>query len=183
MGLLTALTQEQVRDLVAYLASPSQVPLLGEGPVDDVMRVPGALEGETLKVIEASSGAVTIQKMSEFRESRWSGDEQLWWQGAKSGDRLTLALPVTQPGNYLIKAVFSRAPDYAVARFHLDGTPLSPQQIDFFGWKVTTTPLLTLGQRTLAPGEHQFTIEITGANPEAVKNFLVGLDYLWLERQ
>ena len=183
MGLLTALTQEQVRDLVAYLASPSQVPLPGEGPVDDVMRVPGALEGETLKVIEASSGAVTIQKMSEFRESRWSGDEQLWWQGAKSGDRLTLALPVTQPGNYLIKAVFSRAPDYAVARFHLDGTPLSPQQIDFFGWKVTTTPLLTLGQRTLTPGEHQLTIEITGANPEAVKNFLVGLDYLWLERQ
>ena len=59
----------------------------------------------------------------------------------------------------------------------------APQQIDFFGWKVTTTPLLTLGQRTLTTGEHQLTIEITGANPEAVKNFLVGLDYLWLERQ
>lgn len=182
MNLFTALSNEQVRDLVAYLASPTQVPLPGEGPVDSVMRVPGAIEGEDMKVIAKSAGEAAPQNMAGFPDSRWSGDHQLWWTGAKAGDRLTLALPVTQPGKYAIKAVFSRAPDYGVAKFHLNGRPLGDKQVDFFGWKVTATPLLTLGEADLTAGEHQFTIEITGANPEAVKAFMVGLDYLWLEK-
>jgi len=182
MGLFTALTNEQVRDLVGYLASPAQVPLPGEGPAETIMRVPGALEGEGLKIIAKSGGEAMPQNMAGFPDSRWSGDEQLWWTGAKPGDRLTLALPVTQPGKYTLQAVFSRAPDYGVAKFHLDGKPLSAKQVDFFGWKVTATPLLTLGEVELTAGEHQLTIEITGANPEAVKNFMVGLDYVWLEK-
>ena len=182
MGLFTALTSEQVRDMVAYLASPAQVPRPGEGPADQTMRVPGALEGEGMKIIAMSGGEAMPQNMAGFPDSRWSGDEQLWWTGAKPGDRLTLALPVTQPGKYALQAVFSRAPDYGVARFHLDGKPLSAKQADFFGWKVTATPLLTLGEAELTAGEHQLTIEITGANPEAVKNFMVGLDYVWLQR-
>ncbi|MFN0127205.1 MAG: PVC-type heme-binding CxxCH protein [Verrucomicrobiales bacterium] len=182
MNLFTALSNEQVRDLVAYLTSPTQVPLPGEGPVDTVMRVPGAIEGESMKVIAKSAGEAAPQNMAGFPDSRWSGDDQLWWTGAKAGDRLTLALPVTQPGKYAIKAVFSRAPDYGVAKFHLNGRPLGDKQVDFFGWKVTATPLLTLGEAELTAGEHPFTIEITGANPEAVKAFMVGLDYLWLEK-
>jgi len=147
-----------------------------------VMRVPGALEGEALKVISKTGGEAGPQNMAGFPDSRWSGDQQLWWTGAKPGDRLTLALPVSQPGRYAIKGVFSRATDYGVARFHLNGQPLSDKQVDFFGWKVTTTPLITLGEAELTAGEHPFTIEITGANPEAVKSFMVGLDYLWLEK-
>ena len=77
----------------------------------------------------------------------------------------------------------SRAPDYGVIKTSLDGTPLSDQQIDFFGSRVTNTPLLTLGERELTPGEHQLTFEITGANPEAVKSYMVGLDYVWLEKK
>ena len=182
MNLFAALTDEQVRDLVAYLASPGQVPLPGEGPADTVMRVPGALEGESLKITAKTGGEAMPQNMAGFPDSRWSGDDQLWWTGAKPGDRLTLALPVTQPGKYALKAVFSRAPDYGVARFLLDGKPLGDKQADFFGWKVTATPLLTLGEAELTTGEHAFTIEITGANPEAVKSFMIGLDYLWLEK-
>lgn len=182
MNLFAALTDEQVRDLVAYLASPGQVPRPGEGPADTVMRVPGALEGESLKITAKTGGEAMPQNMAGFPDSRWSGDDQLWWTGAKPGDRLTLALPVTQPGKYALKAVFSRAPDYGVARFLLDGKPLGDKQADFFGWKVTATPLLTLGEAELTSGEHAFTIEITGANPEAVKAFMIGLDYLWLEK-
>lgn len=182
MNLFTALSNQQVRDLVAYLASPGQVPLPGEGPADTTMRVAGALEGEDLKVLAKSAGSAAPQAMDAFGDGRWSGNAQLWWTGGQPGDRLTLALPVTQPGKYAIKAVFTRAQDYGVARFHLDGKPLGGNQIDFFGSRVTTTQLLTLGEADLTAGEHQFTIEITGANPEAVKSFMVGLDYLWLEK-
>lgn len=179
-GLFTALSPEQVRDLVAYLASPAQVPLPGEAPAPDILRVPGALEGESLKVL-SSTGEVSEQKMQDFKDSRWSGDAQLWWRGAKPGDRLDLALPIQIPGRYQIQAVLTRAPDYAVVRFFLDGEPLG-QQVDLFGGNVTTTPQITLGERELSAGDHRLTVQITGANPEAVKSHLFGLDYLWLKR-
>ncbi|MGI8603488.1 MAG: hypothetical protein ACR2OZ_10880 [Verrucomicrobiales bacterium] len=181
MGQLTALSKEQVRDLVAYLASPAQVPMPGEGTTDKTMRVPGAIEGESMKIL-AKSGEPVAQDMREFQDSRWSGDAQLWWTGAKPGDQLTLELPVTQPGRFQIQAVLSRAPDYGVVRFRLDGELLSDKQIDLFGWNVTTTPLLTLGERQLSAGAHRLTVELTGANPEAVKSYMFGLDYVWLKK-
>jgi putative heme-binding domain-containing protein len=181
VGQFTALTKEQVRDLIAYLASPSIVPLPGEAPAGKTMRVPGAIEGESMTVL-AKSGTAQRQDMQAFPDSRWSGDAQLWWTGAKPGAQLTLELPVAQPGRYQLQAVLTRAPDYGVVRFRVDGELLSEKQFDFFGWNVTTTPLLTLGERELTAGPHRFTIEITGANPEAVKSYMVGLDYLWLKR-
>ena len=47
--------------------------------------------------------------------------------------------------------------------------PESAELGQTFGWKVTTTPVLTLGEAELSAGEHQFTLEITGANPEIPK--------------
>ena len=146
------------------------------------MRVPGAIEGETMRIL-GRTGTPRPQNMREYRDSRWSGDTQLWWTGAKPGDQLTLALPVMPPGLYVVKAVFSRAPDYGTIRVLLDGQPLSQKQIDCFGSKVTTTPLLTLGERELTAGDHRLTLEVTGANPEALKSYMVGLDYVWIERK
>ena len=146
------------------------------------MRVPGALEGEDLRVV-AQTGKAQGQNMSAYPDGQWSGARQLWWTGAKPGDRMTLAFPVAQPGRYGLEAVLTRAPDYGVVRFHLDGQPLGEKQIDLFGSRVTTTPQLALGERELAAGEHRLTVEVTGANPEAVKNFMFGLDYLWLQRK
>lgn len=180
-GLLTPLTNEQVRDLISYLTSPAQVPMPGEKGADVPSRVAGAIEGETMKIL-ASTGKVNPQKMTQYKDSSWSGDEQLWWTGAKPGDRLTLALPVTIPGKYSIEAVLTRAADYGTVKFLLNGQPLSDKQIDLFGSRVTTTPQLVLGERILTAGEHRLTVEITGANPEAVKAYMFGLDYIWLKR-
>ncbi len=184
VGLLTALTNEQARDLIAYLASPVQVPLPGEKGSGGPDRVPGALEGESLKVLsKTGAGTVSPQNMTAWKDSTWSGGQQLWWTGGKPGDQLTLSLPIDIPGTYTIEAVLSRAPDYGVVKFLLDGQPLTDKQIDLFGSKVTATSQLVLGERELTAGEHRLTIEITGANPEAVKSYMVGLDYLWLKRK
>ena len=134
-----------------------------------------------MKVL-AKTGEAAPQGMGAFPDGKWSGGEHLWWTGAKPGDKLTLALPVAVAGKYRIEAVLTRAPDYAVVKFHLDGQPLSEKQIDLFGSRVTATPALVLGERELTAGEHRLTVEITGANPEAVKSFMVGLDYITLTR-
>jgi putative heme-binding domain-containing protein len=89
-GLLDALTKEQVINLVAYLQFPDGFPATAPG----VWRLEGALEGETLKVISVTGGKTSGQKMSNFKASRWSGNDHLWWTGGKVGDTLTLALPV-----------------------------------------------------------------------------------------
>lgn len=181
-GLLTALTNEQARDLIAYLTSPAQVPMPGGKGAGGPARVPGAIEGETMKVL-AKTGTAVPQNMLQYQDFTWSGGGQLWWTGAKPGDRLTLALPVAIPGNYSIEAVLTRAPDYGVVKFFLDGQPLSDKQTDLFGSRVSITNQLVLGEKELTAGEHRLTVEITGANPGAVKAWMFGLDYLWLQRK
>ena len=178
-GLFAALTREQMRDLVGYLASARQVALPGEAE-PAAMRVAGALEGESLKVLSSGLRAVP-QKMSPFRDGVWSGDSQLWWTGGKPGDVLKVAVPVAKAGRYRLKAVFSRAPDYAVVRLGLDGKPFENGQIDLFGSKVTNTQELVLGELDLEAREHEFSVEITGANPAARPAYMVGIDYLLLE--
>jgi len=182
VGLLTALSNEQARDLIAYLASPVQVPMPGEKGSDARGRIPGAVEGEAMKVL-AFTGAAAPQNMLAWKDFTWSGGEQLWWTGANPGDKLVLALPVDIAGTYTIEAVLTRAPDYGTVKFLLDGKPLGDKQIDLFGSRVSTTSQLALGEAELTAGDHRLTIEVTGANPEAVKSYMVGLDYILLTRK
>ncbi len=177
-GLLTALEQTQVRDLMAYLASPSQVSLPIDPKLDPAAAVPGVLEGEGMKVVRFTGTAVP-QDMRHFTDGRWSGGKHLWWTGGKPGDKLELSFPVKETGDYHLQLVLTRAPDYAVVKLWLDGQALSEDQVDLFGSNVSNTEL-SFGPRTLKSGSHQLVVEITGANPSAVKGFMVGLDYLKL---
>lgn len=177
-GQLTAFTPEQQRDLIAYLASPKQVPLPRGTYV-----VPGAIEGETLQVEGATAGNVRPQEMVSFPDGQWSGDEHLWWTGGKKGAELHLILPVEEDGTYDVQAVLTRAPDYATVAFSLDGKPLGDgAEIDLFGSKVTQTPPLTLGRRELKKGNHRLTVEMRDVNPSAIKSWMIGIDYLMLKK-
>ncbi len=93
---LDTLSKDEVRDLIAYLASPSQVVLSGPpSPIDPKTgKVPGAIEGEAMKIIEKTGGTAAGQNMSGFPASKWSGNDQLWWTSAKPGDKLSLEVPV-----------------------------------------------------------------------------------------
>ena len=188
-GQLTAFTPEQQRDLVAYLASPSQVPLPGEPGAEKFVvanRIPGALEGEGLLATSTGGGTATAQPMENFVRGNWnwSGGGQLWWTGGKPGDRLDLTLPVPAPGTYEVQIVLTKAPDYAMLKFLLDGKPLDPVFDGFSppGAGVIHSPVLTLTKTDLPAGDHRLTLEITGANPEATKAYMAGIDYVYLKR-
>jgi len=178
-GLFAGLTPGQMRGLVGYLGSARQVALPGEA-APGVSHVAGALEGESLKVLGTGLRAVP-QKMANFKDGAWSGDAHLWWTGGKPGDILKLAVPVTKAGRYRLKTVLTRAPDYAVVRLGVDGKVFDNGQIDLFGSKVTSTQELVLAELDLDAREHKFSVEITGANPDARRSYMFGLDYLLLE--
>jgi putative heme-binding domain-containing protein len=186
-GQLKEMPATDIRDLVAYLASPSQAPLPGEGPRVDPQtgKVAGALEGESLKVASVTGGAAAPQKMGTFSKGKWSGGSQLWWTGANPGDRLVLELPVAREGRYELFAVMTKARDYGIVRLSLDDQPLG-QPFDLFNFPdVTTTGVVSLGVHELTAGAHRFGVETAGISPDprVVPSRMFGLDYLYLAPQ
>lgn len=184
-GQFQQMTADEFRDLIAYLASPSQVPLPGEGPVLNAQtgKVAGALEGESLKRLELTGGNSGPQGMGGFKADRWSDNNHLWWTGGKKGDRLVLEFPVAKDGSCEVFAVMTKARDYGIVQLSLDGTKTGGP-IDLFNAPdVITTGVVSLGQHDLKAGPHRLTVEIIGANPKAVPAHMFGLDYLYLARR
>ncbi|MCE2790941.1 MAG: FG-GAP-like repeat-containing protein [Blastopirellula sp.] len=182
-GLLDPLQAEEVRDLVAYLASPVQVPIRGPRPEFDPStgKVTGAIEGETIKVLETSRGKAGRQDMASFPKDRWSGRDHLWWTGAKEGDRLVLEFEVPATGRYELQAVMTKARDYALVQLAIDDQPLG-EAIDLFHTPdVITTGVISLGVRELDAGNHRLRVEIIGKHPEAAPGYMFGLDFLLLK--
>ena len=140
----------------------------------------GAIEGEAVKIVEKTGGDARSQKMDSFPKDRWSGVDHLWWTGAKPGDRLVLQVSVPRGGKYELYAVMTKARDYGIIQFSADGRNIG-QPIDLFNAPdVITTGVMSLGTHQLKAGGHQIGVEITGANPKAIKAYMFGLDYLYL---
>jgi putative membrane-bound dehydrogenase-like protein len=178
--LLAPLTGDEVRDLIAYLASPHQVLLPGAAAIDPATKkVPGAIEGEALKVLRRTGGSSAAQGMESFGRDLWSGNSQLWWTGGRPGDRLELAIPVEKDGTYRLEAALTRARDYGVVQLWLDGKKIEGA-IDLYNPAVVTTGAVLLAELPLEKGEHVLAVEILGANPQAVKAYMFGLDYVLL---
>ena len=118
--------------------------------------------------------------MRSFANGQWSKDSQLWWTGAKVGDRLTLSFDTDREGDFELFASFTKAIDYGVCQLKLNGQPISTP-LDFYNDGVISTGPLGLGSHRLRNGNNTLQIEIVGANEKAQKSYMVGLDYLYLQ--
>lgn len=180
-GQLNTLTPDEVRDLVAYLASPTQVALRGpRAPIDaKTGKVPDALEGESLKILNVSAGNAGPQAMGSFSKDRWSGNSQLWWTGGKRGARLDLELPVVVDGEFVLELVLTKARDYGIVQVRIDDETLGSPIDCFNNPDVITTGVLNFEPRKLSKGLHKLTFELVGKHAESV-GFMVGVDYVRL---
>jgi len=145
----------------------------------EIFKVEGALEGETLEVRMRTGGRPRTQDMFTFGDE-WSDDRQLWWSGAKPGDKLVLAFPVDKAGTYELKLQLTKAADYGIVQLSLDGTKLG-DPIDLYNPAVVPTGAMSFGTHELERGKHNLTIEIVGANENVGKRYMFGLDYVKLE--
>jgi hypothetical protein len=143
-------------------------------------RIPGALEGEELKIVECTGGKAHPQELAHFGGA-WSDQTHLWWIDGKPGDRLTVALPVKEDGRYKLTAQLTKARDYGIVQLSLDGRKLG-SPLDLYNPQVIPTGALDLGVHELKKGGHRLTLEITGANAQAIKRHMAGLDYVKLEQ-
>jgi len=145
----------------------------------EIARVKGALEGEELKILRRTGGKAAPQDMSGFGDA-WSNESHLWWTGAKPGDILELAVPVQKAGTYRLKMQLTKAIDYGIVQLSLDGKKLG-EPMDLFNRGVVATGVLDMGAHELSQGQRVLKVEIVGANEQAVKSYMFGLDYLKLE--
>jgi len=136
--------------------------------------VPGAIEGESLRVIE-KTGNVRAQDMPD----RTSGDQHLWWTDGKPGDKLTLGF---KPGksrknrHVIIKCMKAR--DYGMVQMYVNGQKAGPA-LDLYDQRLNATGEIDLGEFDLKKGMNKLAVEIVGANEKTMKNkYMFGLDYI-----
>lgn len=176
-GLFDALQPQMVIDLVKYLQSGAGGTLKREQHT-----VEGALEGETMKVLEITGGNAKKQGMGGFG-SEWSGGAQLWWTGGKPDQKLTLAIPVKEAGKYTLYGALTMARDYGVTSIALDGRPVTSSFDGYNATKVIHTGEKDWGTHELTAGEHKLTFTLAPPNPAAIPSNMVGLDYVRLEKK
>ena len=186
-GILKPFSDTEIADLIRYLQSTSQVPLGVDLRIDPTSgRISSAIEGESAaegESVERSApthGTAAPQGMGGFTASRWSGDQQLWWTGGQPGSTIELKINAPAKGRYQIVTALTKAVDYGIVAIALNGKDLV-SGLDLYepGRVISTGPLL-LGEEDLAEGPHTLTITIQGTNPAAVKQYMVGVDYLLL---
>ncbi len=171
-GLFDSLPPDALQHLVGYLQNSAVT--------QTATSIPGAIEGEALKVLEIKGGQTKPQNMGGFG-TQWSGKAQLWWTGAKPGNSLTISLPVENAGTYHLTAALTKARDYGIIDVTLDGKPIAIAWDGYNPLKVIHSANLDWGTHHLTAGEHRLTFTIKGAHPDAAKGYMVGLDYVKLE--
>jgi hypothetical protein len=143
------------------------------------VRPPVRLGG--FEVIDRGGGAASTQLMSSFGPGVWTDDDQLWWIDGRPGDVLTLNLPVERTGRYEIAITCTKAIDYGIVQYAIDGEPIG-DPVDGYNDGVIRVGPIVLGSRELTAGDHTLTIAVVGANEQAEKRYMVGLDDVILRR-
>ena len=143
--------------------------------------IPGALEGEKMKVI-AADGTPGLQDLAGFGATLWSRDTHLWWRNAKPGNRLVLGFPAPEAGRYQIIAHLTMAPDYGIHQLSINGESAG-KPVDHYHNRVVPREPLDLGFFQLREKENHLTVVCIGTNDKArPKNYMFGLDCIVLKR-
>ncbi len=138
-------------------------------------KIEGALEGESLKVLGKSSDfTVETQALQGFGDGKWSGDAQLWARPPKVGEFADLAIPVPADGKYQVVVYLTKARDYGIVQFSVDGKPLGKPIDCFEPEKVLATGAIDLGAAELKKGQAVLRVEVVGTNEKSV-----GLRTMW----
>lgn len=138
----------------------------------------GIVEGEFLDVMVLESGTAETQYITSWD---WSNKGQLWWRNGERGDRLMARFIVPETGRYMVSARLSRARDYGIVSFEINGESAG---IDFNGYTDGEEVVeLPLGQHILPEGDNILTIVIKGSDSRALPGNMVGIDYLKIIKQ
>ena len=136
-------------------------------------------EGEDLPVVAKRMRDSSAQKMAGFGPG-WSGDAQLFLS-ATNGDWIAVALAVPKAGRYELTAFLTKAPDYGIIQFDLNGRSIGAA-FDGYDERVVPSGPVSLGEVNVLKGRSVLRLRITGKNG-ASKDFFAGLDAVELRER
>lgn len=142
---------------------------------------PGAIECESMKMLRKTDGIPTFsQDMSPWGSERWSSGHQLTVKARNVGDFVELEVPAPDNKPRVIHLHATRAPDFGVLRFIVQGKPIDAT-FDGYADKVQPAEPFTLGTFTPEQGKLVLRIEVSGANPKSKgARYFFGLDCITL---
>jgi hypothetical protein len=151
------------------------------------MRILGAQECESLKITDcAPEVAAEAQDVSGIGTG-WSNGAQLFVRARKVGDFVEIAIPATGTEARKVALYATRATDYGILRFTVNGKAAG-KDFDGYAEKPTPTGPIDLGVHTPkadAPANGKFILraEVVGTNPASTGNkYYFGLDAVLLEK-
>ncbi len=113
---------------------------------------------ELLKAAKMDGGGASLQNGDQ-----WTGEGQVFFQGAKPGDWIEMRFDVAKEEYRRLIMPLTRSYDYGTYRILLDGKPVG-DPVDLFSPKIEVHEQ-NLGDQTLSAGEHALRLECTGKNP------------------
>jgi putative heme-binding domain-containing protein len=177
MELLDNMHPADVVDLIAYLAGDKQV-------LPSKHRTVGAGETDPANVIEAewlvssarpSAGRVQRQNMGSFPD-QWSGDAQLWWTGSRQGGTLELSVATPHSGSCDVSIFLTTAVDYPIMRAKVNDQAWQSSDLFTKDVRLLPKPLQWSNVELSQNQTIKLTFEMTGANPGALKRWMLGID-------
>jgi hypothetical protein len=161
-----------------------QLPALAERLRDakrPPLRLAGAIECEALAIDNRTPDIAAEPQDLQGIGPGWSGDAQLFVRAQKLGDFVELVIPAKGAGPRKIVLHATRASDYGMLRFTVNGKAAS---VSFDGYAVKPTPTgpINLGVHEPKDGKFALRAEVVGTNPAATGGkYFFGLDAVVLE--
>jgi hypothetical protein len=140
------------------------------------------LEVDGTIVLEKPAGHLEAQWVGNHPAAKWDDDRHLWWTPEKVGDRIKLLVDAPADGSYKLITCLTKANDYAIVQLILNDEKIGGP-VDLYDKKVTNTGRIDLGVYPLKKGQNVLTVEIVGSNPQAIKRYMFGMDYLKIQPQ
>ena len=159
---------EMVKKPVALKRTDIYPPVVGEN---------GLLEGEWMEILDAGKGTAGVQSGLQVG---WSGNSQLWWRNAETGDQLKLRFLSEEEGVFAVSCILTQAADYGIIRFDINGTPLQKSFNGYFPDGVKTVPF-NIGMHEIHAGENTLTVTVTGKDQKAKSGNMAGIDCIVFE--
>ncbi|MFE2108123.1 ricin-type beta-trefoil lectin domain protein [Kitasatospora sp. NPDC059463] len=141
------------------------------------------VEGENMPRLGTTASVITQNGDGSWvGGGGWSGNAQVMLLGKKTGDSASFRVSVPEEGKYLLSARMTKAADYGIVKFVLDGTDVTGS-FDGYNNGVTTSPWSAGAPVQLARGDHQLDLVVTGTNPSAGQPYYqAGIDTLTLTK-
>ncbi|MGW4894124.1 ricin-type beta-trefoil lectin domain protein [Kitasatospora sp. NPDC004240] len=139
-------------------------------------------EGEKLPQLGTTATVIVQRDEGNWVSGGWSDNSQVMLRGTKAGDSATFRVSVPESGDYQFTARLTKAGDYGIVKFAIDGTDLAGT-FDGYSGTLTAVPWEAGAAVHLEPGDHQLQLTVTGANPSAAAPyFQAGIDQITLTK-